>query len=67
MSRFNLRKKANNMTNAQRTEQLENDLVDYIMGLWDQEKRFRMVQDYQGAIKLKGNTAMSLKAMGYKA
>ena len=52
-SRFNLRRKANKMTNEQRTEQLENDLVDYIMGLWDQHKRFRMVQDYQGAIKLK--------------
>ena len=60
-------KKDYNMTNAQRTEQLENDLVDYIMGLWDQEKRFRTVKDYQGVIKLKGNTAMSLKAMGCKA
>ena len=55
------------MTNEQRTEQLENDLVDYIMGLWDQEKRFRMVKDYDGAIRLKGNPAMSLKAMGCKA
>ena len=54
------------MTITQRTEQLENDLVDYITGLWDQQKRFHMVQDHQGAIKLKGNTAMSLKAMGYK-
>jgi len=54
------------MTNAQCAEQLENDLVDYIMGLWDQEKRFHMVQDYQGAIKLTGNPAMSLKAMGCK-
>jgi len=31
------------------------DLTAYIMGLWDQQKRFRMIRDYKGAIKLRGN------------
>ena len=44
------------MTNKQRQAQLEQDLTDYILGLWDQQKRFHMIQDYQGAIKLKGKT-----------
>ena len=28
------------------------DLTAYIMGLWDQQKRFRMIRDYKGAIRL---------------
>ena len=28
------------------------DLVAYIMALWDQQKRHRMVQNYNGAIKI---------------
>lgn len=33
--------------------EIERDLVDYIVGLWDQQKRFNMVKEYDGAMRFK--------------
>lgn len=42
------------MTNTDRN--LEQDLVDYIMGLWRMDKMRKMRKSYNGAIKLRGLT-----------
>jgi len=35
------------MTNEQRMKELEQDLVDYIMGLWHMDKIHKLVNDKQ--------------------
>ena len=37
-------------------DRLEQDLVDYIMGLWHRDKMRKMRLDYNGAIKLRVST-----------